>query len=178
MSVVLNTQSAPPADANARLAFQRSFQAVTNRIHASNNIDEIMLEVSSQVCALLNADRLTIYTSGEDRSTIISKVKTGLTSFRDLKLPVAEHSIAGYAAMTCRLVNIKDVYDGAELHAINPNLRFLQEVDRRTGYRSKQMIAAPILDAENGELLGVLQLINNKAGTPFGPLVEESVQEV
>ena len=58
-----------------------------------------MLEVSADVCALFNADRLTIYSMGEDKSSIVSKVKTGLNSFKDLKLPIAEHSIAGYVAL-------------------------------------------------------------------------------
>ena len=56
MSAVLSTQSVPPGDVTSRLAFQKSLQAVTNRIHATNNIDEIMLEVSSEICALFNAD--------------------------------------------------------------------------------------------------------------------------
>jgi len=178
MSAVLTSQAGSSADVNGRLAFQKSLQAVTNRIHATNNIDEIMLEVSGEICTLLNADRLTIYVTGEDRATIVSKLKTGLNSFRDLKLPIAEHSIAGYAAMSKRLINLKDVYDEAELRSHNPNLRFLQEVDRRTGYRSRQMVAAPILDAEKGDLLGVVQFINSKSGAPFGPLVEEGAQEL
>ena len=178
MSAVLSPQSIAPGDMTSRLAFLKSLQAVTNRIHSTNNVDEIMLEVSSDICALFNADRLTIYITAEDKATIISKVKTGLTSFRDLKLPIAEHSIAGYAGMIRRIVNLKDVYDEAELRSHNPNLRFLQEVDKRTGYRTKQMLAAPILDAPAGDLLGVVQLINSKSGHPFAPLAEEGVIEL
>jgi len=161
-----------------RLAFLKSLQTVTNRIHATNNVDEIMLEVSGDICTLFNADRLTIYITAEDKATIISKVKTGLNSFRDLKLPIAEHSIAGYAGMIRRIVNLKDVYDEAELRSHSPNLRFLQEVDKRTGYRTKQMLAAPILDAPAGDLLGVVQIINNKSGQPFAPLAEEGMIEL
>jgi type II secretory ATPase GspE/PulE/Tfp pilus assembly ATPase PilB-like protein len=178
MSAVLNQQSTPPGDVTSRLAFQKSLQAVTNRIHATANVDEIMLEVSGDICTLFNADRLTIYVMGEERATIISKVKTGLNSFRDLKLPIAEHSIAGYAAMSKRLLNLKDVYDEAELRSHNPNLRFLQEVDKRTGYRTKQMLVAPVLDAPASDLLGVVQLINHKSGAPFGPLAEEGMIEL
>jgi type II secretory ATPase GspE/PulE/Tfp pilus assembly ATPase PilB-like protein len=160
------------------LAFQKQLQAVTNKIHATNNIDEIMLEVSADVCALFNADRLTIYSMGEDKQSIVSKVKTGLNSFKDLKLPIAEHSIAGYVALAKKTANIKDVYDENELRALNPNLRFLQEVDKRTGYRTRQMLVAPILEAGTNELIGVIQIINNKAGAPFGALAEEGVGEL
>jgi type II secretory ATPase GspE/PulE/Tfp pilus assembly ATPase PilB-like protein len=178
MSAVLSQQSPAQTDVGARLAFQKQLQAVTNKIHATNNIDEIMLEVSADVCALFNADRLTIYSMGEDRQSIVSKVKTGLNSFKDLKLPIAEHSIAGYVALAKKTANIKDVYDENELRALNGNLRFLQEVDKRTGYRTKQMLVAPILEAGSNELIGVIQIINNKAGIPFGALAEEGVAEL
>src|SRR5262245_44292096 len=178
MSAVLSSHASGHTDVGARLAFQKQLQAVTNKIHATNNIDEIMLEVSADVCALFNADRLTIYSMGEDKQSIISKVKTGLNSFKDLKLPLAEHSIAGYVGMAKKTANLKDVYDENELRALNQNLRFLQEGDKRTGYRTKQMLVAPILEAGSSELLGVIQIINNKAGVPFGALAEEGVNEL
>jgi type II secretory ATPase GspE/PulE/Tfp pilus assembly ATPase PilB-like protein len=178
MSAVLSHHAAPQADVNIRLAFQKQLQAVTNKIHATSNIDEIMLEVSADVCVLFNADRLTIYSLSEDKQAIVSKVKTGLNSFKDLKLPVAEHSIAGFVALAKKTVNLRDVYDEAELKSLNPNLRFLQEVDKRTGYRTKQMLVAPIVDGQNQELIGVIQIINNKAGVPFGVLAEDGVAEL
>jgi len=179
MSAVLShPATATQTDVNIRLAFQKQLQLVTNKIHATSNIDEIMLEVSSDICQLFNADRLTIYSVGEDKQSIVSKVKTGLNSFKDLKLPIAEHSIAGYVALARKLVNIKDVYDDTELKALNPNLRFLQEVDKRTGYRTKQQLVAPIVEQGSSELIGVIQIINNKAGAPFGPLTEEGVTEL
>src|SRR5437870_3445212 len=178
MSAVLSHQATTQSDVAARLAFQKQLQAVTNKIHATNNIDEIMLEVSADICALFNADRLTIYSVGEDKQAIVSKVKTGLNSFKDLKLPIAEHSIAGYVALAKRTVNLKDVYDDGELRALNANLRFLQEVDKRTGYRTKQMLVAPIVEPGTSELIGVIQIINNKTGVPFGGLAEEGVHEL
>jgi len=178
MSAVL--QSPPPSaqDVNIRLTFSKNLQVVTNKIHATSNIDEIMLEVSSDICNLFNADRLTIYTLGEDKQTIVSKVKTGLNSFKDLKLPIAEHSIAGFVALSKKMLNLKDVYDEVELKGHNPNLRFLQEVDKRTGYRTKQMLVAPVIEAGTSELIGVVQIINNKAGVPFSQLSEEGVHEL
>src|SRR5258706_1854751 len=178
MSAVLQTHPGAASDVNSRLTFQKNLQTVTNKIHATSNVDEIMLEVSADICTLFNADRLTIYTVGEDKQTIVSKVKTGLNSFKDLKLPIAEHSIAGYTALAKKAINIRDCYDDAELRGINPNLRFLQEVDKRTGYRTKQQLVAPIMEQATAELIGVIQIINNKAGVPFGPLAEEGVSEL
>ncbi len=185
MSAVLNQASAQGAGAadpasagelGSRLAFFKNLQAVTNKIHATSNIDEIMLELSQDICSLFNADRLTVYALSEDKTSIISKVKTGLNSFKDLKLPIADQSIAGHVALSRKIVNIRDVYDEAELKAVNPNLRFLQEVDKRTGYRTKQMLVGPIADVQTGELLGVVQIINNKAGVPFAAVAEEGIK--
>lgn len=165
-------------DMSLRLEFTKNLNHVTNKIHATSNIDEIMLDVSKDICMLFNADRLTIYVVGEDNASLISKVKTGLNSFKDLKLPIAEQSVAGYAAMHKKLLNIKDVYDESELSAYSSHLRFLQEVDKRTGYRTKQMLVAPIIDTATAELVGVIQVINNKSGVPFTLLVEEGILEL
>jgi len=162
---------------SARLEFTRNLNQVTNKIHATSNIDEIMLDVSKDICALFNADRLTIYVVGDDKASLVSKVKTGLNSFKDLKLPIAEQSIAGYSAAHKKLLNINDVYDAQELAAHSGTLRFLQDVDKRTGYRTKQMLVAPVVD-EDGELVGVMQVINNRAGQPFPAMVEEGVKEL
>jgi len=162
----------------ARLDFTKNLNHVTNKIHATSNIDEIMLDVSKDICNLFNADRLTIYVVGEDRASLISKVKTGLNSFKDLKLPIAEQSIAGFAALNKKMLNLKDVYDEKELATYSPHLRFLQDVDKRTGYRTKQMMVAPIVEASSDDLIGVIQVINNKANQPFSTLVAEGVQEL
>lgn len=155
------------ADITSELNFPKSLQVVISKIHAANDIDEIMLEVSKDICALFNADRLTIYALNEDKSSFISRVKTGFDSFQDLRLPVTENSIVGFAGLQKKVINIEDVYNRSELKQISPLLVFSHEVDKRTGYRTKQMLVAPILNAENQELLGVVQAINNRNNQSF-----------
>jgi len=173
-----NFASGNTGEMSLKLEFTKNLNHVTNKIHATNNIDEIMLDVSKDICLLFNADRLTIYVLGEDNASLISKVKTGLNSFKDLKLPIAEQSVAGYAAMHKKILNITDVYDEKELAGYSSHLRFLQEVDKRTGYRTRQMLVAPILDAGSKDLVGVIQVINNKSGIPFSAMVEEGILEL
>lgn len=177
MSTVYDSkpQSQNLAEITSKLELQKQLQLVTNRIHATTNVDEIMLEVGQEVCHVLGADRLTIYVLSDDRASIISKVKTGLTSFKDLKLPINEQSIAGFVAANRSLINIRDVYDENELRGLSPQLRFLKEVDKRTGYRTKQMLVAPVVDSTTNELMGVVQAINTRSGNPFSPLSEEGM---
>ena len=68
-----------------------------------------MLPVSSDICKLFNDEKLTLYAVNDDRTAIASKVKTGLNSSQDLKLPIGTQSIAGYVAIARRMVNIEDV---------------------------------------------------------------------
>ena len=156
--------------------FYKQLQQVTTKIHATDNIDQIMLEASQDICRLFNADRLTLYAVSEDRQSIVSKVKTGLNTARDLKLPISAQSIAGYVAHAKQMVNIADVYDDEALKKIHPSLTFLKEVDKRSGYRTKQMLVMPILDGE--VLHGVLQVINNKSDLPFGELEIEGASQL
>ncbi len=155
--------------------FFRQLQQVTTRIHDTDNLDQLMLEVSADICKLFNADRMTLYAVNDDRTAIVSKIKTGLTTSQNLKLPISAQSLAGYAALSRRTLNIADVYDDDALRLIHPTLSFLKEVDRRSGYRTKQMMVIPI--SQGDELLGVFQIINNKNDTPFGELeLEGAVQ--
>jgi type II secretory ATPase GspE/PulE/Tfp pilus assembly ATPase PilB-like protein len=156
--------------------FYKQLQHVTARIHETENIEQIMLEASQDICKLFNADRLTLYVVNEDQTAIVSKVKTGLNSSRDLKLPITPQSIAGYAAYSRQLLNLPDVYDDEALKQIHPALTFLKEVDKRSGYRTRQMLVAPILEGK--KLYGVLQVINNKNDQPFGELEVEGVAQL
>ncbi|MCF8168480.1 MAG: Flp pilus assembly complex ATPase component TadA [Rhodoferax sp.] len=156
--------------------FYRQLHQVTARIHETENVEQIMLEASQDICKLLNADRLTLYVVNEDQTAIVSKIKTGLNSSSDLKLPISPQSIAGYVAYSKKSLNIPDVYDEDALKQIHPSLTFLKVVDKRSGYRTRQMLVAPILN--NGNLHGVLQVINNKSDEPFGDLEVDGVAEL
>jgi type II secretory ATPase GspE/PulE/Tfp pilus assembly ATPase PilB-like protein len=161
-----------------KLGFQQRLQTLTNKVHATKNIDEILTDLSAELCGLFFADRLTIYLTSEDKGSIVSKVKTGLHSFKDIKLPINEQSVAGFVAVNKRVLNIKDVYDEAELKAHSPQLNFLKAVDAKTGYRTRQMLVAPIQEAKSRDLIGIIQIINTKNGQSFAQYMEEGVLQL
>ena len=171
MSAVLEPKNTAPRgepNPNARADFAKRLQVISDRALTATTLDDFMADLSKDACELFEADRLTLYTLTDDKSSLISRVKTGLSSFKDLKLPITETSIAGYCAYHKAVFKVNDAYDEVELKKYNPRLHFLKEVDRRTGYRSKQMLLAPVLRAdERPQLLGVLQFINTTTGLPF-----------
>lgn len=160
-------------DVHARLHFFKNLQTITNAIHSTSNIEQIMLDLSQSICELFDCERLTLYSVNYKKNAIESKVKTGLTSFKDFALPISEKSVAGFVAMSKQTVNILNVYDEAELRKHSPKLEFLRRVDQRTGFRTKHMLVGPLIHEQSNELLGVLQLINNRNDCQFPPLLEE-----
>ena len=173
-----HSQALPPDQRGVTFGalFFRQLQQVSTRIHETEDIEQIMLESSTDICKLFNAERLTLYAVSDDESAIVSKVKTGLNTSRDLKLPISAQSIAGFAALSRQMLNIVDVYDEDALKRVHPTLTFLKEVDKRSGYRTKQMLVVPILGG--GTLLGVLQVINNKSDQAFGELEIEGATQL
>ena len=167
----------------SELAFTKKLQAVTNKIHATENLDQIILDVSHDICQLFEAEKITIFIVSDDKSTLISKIKNGLNGADDVHLPISrmaigKQSIVGYVATNKALVNIVDAYDNDELKAISPEITFLKNVDKLTGYRSRQMLAFPIVDPELDELIGAVQLTNTLSGLPFPSMAEHGAMEI
>ncbi len=73
-------------------------------------------------------------------------------------LPVDGHSICGYTASSRQAVNLLDAYDIPATFSFT----FNKSYDRESGYRSRSMLAVPMRN-KNGEVLGVVQLINKRA---------------
>jgi HD-GYP domain-containing protein (c-di-GMP phosphodiesterase class II) len=76
--------------------------------------------------------------------------------FRQFTLPIDTHSLAGYAAATGQILNIKDAY-----RIRNLPFRFNRDFDQKFGYRTKSMLVLPMKNQKD-EVIGVLQLINCK----------------
>ncbi|WP_417067899.1 GspE/PulE family protein [Niveibacterium terrae] len=162
-------------DINRRLAFFKGLQTLTARIHATNNIDEIIFELSTDICSLFAAERITLYVVDEGGQAIVSKVKTGLNAVKTIRLPISERSIAGYVALHKTLVNIHDAYDTEELAKISAGLEFRREVDLRSGFHTRQVLTAPIVGGADERLLGVIQLLNTRDGADFSVIDEEGM---
>ncbi len=100
---------------------------------------------------------------------------------KEFTIPLSTSSVAGAAAVMRRPINIPDVYELAP-PSKKPDLAdrppsdaardtlssdtvalftFDPSFDRKVGYRTKSMIALPMISAED-EVIGVIQLINRK----------------
>jgi len=161
-----------------RALLQKYLPVAIQKLQTNATIEEVLADAAPEIVAAFNADRLTVYGLTDDKLSIVSKIKTGLRSFKDLKLPIGEHSIAGFVALSGKRINVRDAYDKAELATYAQRLRFLGEVDKRTGYRTTQVLAAPLADPDSGDVVGVVQLLNNRAGVPFPAVTEEAIVDL
>ncbi|MBW4523031.1 MAG: GAF domain-containing protein [Scytolyngbya sp. HA4215-MV1] len=79
------------------------------------------------------------------------------TSFKEFAMPLTQNSLAGYVALTGESLMIPDAYD---LPADLP-YQLDRSFDHSISYRTRSVLVLPMQNQE-GETIGVLQLINRK----------------
>lgn len=156
------------AELETKLAYHEKLQQITSRIHSARNLNEIFLQVKDDVLELFDADRITIYGVDAKNNQIFSKYKEG-KEVREIRLPIDSHSLAGYVAFNKRPINIRDAYDEKEISRKTPPMHFDRSWDEKTGYRTRQVLAVPIVYKRGGKTVfgGLIQLINKRSGDVF-----------
>jgi type II secretory ATPase GspE/PulE/Tfp pilus assembly ATPase PilB-like protein len=149
---------------------------IISQINAATNLDQILLDLHKDILSLFDAEDLTLFAFDSEKKEIFSKVPH-VDSVEELRIPITEQSLAGFCAKYLRPVNIVDAYNVTELRTIHPSLVHDNAYDKRTGFRTKQVLTYPIV-ADNKYLMGVLQLLNKKNGIRFTRKDEESVAEI
>jgi len=157
------------------LQFRKKLNFITNKIHASKAIDEILINLSDNILSLFDAERVTIYTVDGAKKELVSRFKTKEES-NEIRFPLNNRSIAGYCGMSSKVINIVNTYDNNELKQKHPELKFDKSWDEKTGYKMRQVLVAPI--KFNKYLLGVIQLINKVTGNHFTLEDQKSATEI
>ena len=159
----------PVADYRAKL------QEIGNRINAARDLDDILIDLKEEITSLFSAERMTIYVIDGVKREMVSRFKTG-DEIAEIRVPVGKDSLAGYSALTHKLLNIENVYDDSELAAIDESLCFDKSWDQKTGYRTRQALVYPIIFQKY--LMGGLQLINRKGGGRFTSEDEKAIADL
>ena len=152
-----------------------SLQNVLNKINAASNINDILLGLIDDINAAFNSERVTIFIVDGIKRELASLVKSG-KDIEKIHVPVNTSSIAGYVAFKQKNINIKNAYDKTEISTIDPNLFFDTSWDIKTGFTTKQVLAAPIIF--KSLLLGVIQIINQKELGYFTDDDEQSIKKL
>jgi type II secretory ATPase GspE/PulE/Tfp pilus assembly ATPase PilB-like protein len=163
-------------DLQQKVAYAEEVKRVTNQIHSAKDLDQIILDLHKDILSIFDAEGLTIYAVDTEKKEIYSKVLQ-LDTVEEIRVQINEQSLVGFTAKFLRPLNIRDAYDKAELAKISPSIIFDGSWDKKTGFKTKQVLTYPIV-AENKYLMGVVQLLNKKTGDRFGKKDEESVAEI
>lgn len=147
-----------------QLEYRKRFMEKINEIHSAANLNDILIQLKDSIAELFHAQRITIYVADTKRNLLVSRVKTG-AEIQQIQVPIDSNSISGYCAFSGKIVNIRNAYDSHELTMINSNLRFDDRWDKKTGFRTTQVLCVPMKFSQ--VLIGIIQLINTKDGTPF-----------
>ncbi len=131
--------------------------------------------MKDDITSLFEVERITVYVVDAKKHQLVSRFKSG-RDIEEIRIPISTHSIAGWCALKNKIINIKDAYNPKELAAIDPDLRFDERWDIKTGFKTRQILARSI-DFRN-HLLGVIQLMNRKTGKSFVKIDEQSLAEV
>ena len=169
------TVQAASSSVERELEYRKKLSAITNQINSAESIPHILMTLKDKILELLDAERLTIYAVDTKNQELYSLQKIGDVP-KEIRVPKSFASITGFTALARKTINVKDAYDAAELAKFHPNLRFDQRWDKQTGFRTKAVLAVPIVFEKY--LLGVLQLINRRHGPVFTAQDEDTAEEI
>ncbi|HJR78385.1 MAG TPA: GspE/PulE family protein [Nitrospiraceae bacterium] len=163
-------------DQQQKAEFAEHVKRIKNQIQTASDIDQILLDLHRDILSLFDAEDLTLFAVDTEKKEIFSKVPH-LDTVQEVRIPITEQSLAGFCAKYLRPVNIADAYNLVELSAVHPSLLHDAAYDKKTGFKTKQVLTYPIV-ADNKYLMGVIQLLNKKSGGRFTRKDEESVAEI
>jgi sigma-B regulation protein RsbU (phosphoserine phosphatase) len=122
--------------------------------NSSLDLEEVLGKILDVAKTLTGAERGTLYLVDEKTDEIWSLIAQGMEK-QEIRLPRGR-GIAGHVAKTGDIVNIPDAY---------ADRRFDPAVDKRTGFRTRNILTLPIRN-KAAKIIATLQLLNKAAG-PF-----------
>ena len=134
---------------------------VARAMTAERHLRTLLGTINDAAAGVAEADRCSIFVVDRERGELWTPVAHGTGEIR-IALGAG---IAGAVAATGTPVRVPDAYADA---------RFNPEVDAATGYRTRNILAVPMLNTR-GEPAGVIQALNRRDGD-FGDEDEELLQ--
>lgn len=123
---------------------------ITRRMAAAVDLDALLELIVHRSMELMGAERATLFLYDQASDELVSRVAADAG---EIRFPAGK-GIAGATIQGGKTINVPDVLDDP---------RFNPEVDRKTGFRTRNILSVPLSDHE-GKLVGVLQVLNKRRG--------------
>ncbi len=133
----------------------RSTLKIASKLSMAEDAAPLLEQIAHEATRLLNCDRSSIFLWDKERNEVEARPALGVKG-ASLRLPFGE-GIVGETLKTGQAICVDDAYDDP---------RFNQEVDRKSGYRTRNLICVPLRDASNN-VVGAFEGINHNENRPF-----------
>lgn len=133
-----------------RIADLSRLLEVSRHLGATIELDPLLAGIEDAALDVLRCERASVFLLDKTSGELFSKVATG---DREIRFP-ATRGIAGESARRMAVVNVPDAYTDP---------RFNRAIDQATGFRTRSILTLP-MTGHDGELMGVLQLLNKTDG--------------
>ncbi len=127
---------------------------INQAIAAETDMNILLKVIAEETKSAIQADRCSVFLYDRKNEELWSKVALGMES-QEIRFP-ANKGLAGHVVQTGETINIKDAYSDA---------RFNPEIDKQTGYKTKNILCMPIKNLKH-EIIGAFQVLNKFEG-PF-----------
>ena len=138
---------------------KRILYELTTAFTPELSADEVISRMVMTVKIALKVDRVGLFVLSEDKRSMVLKVSERA---KGIRLPV--RGLAGAVVQTNLPINIADAYQDS---------RFDATMDRRTGYRTRQVLGVPLKHPLTEEAIGLLQVNNRLDGSADGFSAEQ-----
>ncbi|XP_051965932.1 cGMP-dependent 3',5'-cyclic phosphodiesterase-like, partial [Xyrauchen texanus] len=164
-STVLTSTLAFQKEQKLKFECQALLQVAKNLFTHLDDVSVLLQEIIAEARNLSNAEICSVFLLDRVSHELVAKVFDGgvvSDDEKEFRIP-ADQGIAGHVATTGKILNIKDAYS----HPL-----FYRGVDDSTGFRTRNILCFPIKD-ENGEVIGVAELVNKTNGPWFNRFDED-----
>lgn len=151
----------------------REFEHFLRAIELINNealetlLEQILEAFTLKIGKILQADRTTIFLVDEEKQQLWAKIAQGdAGKAPEIRIPI-DKGIAGHVATTGECLNIPDAYS----HPL-----FNKEVDKQTGYHTRNILCMPIFN-KHERVVAVVQLLNKHGDLTFDAADEQHFRE-
>ena len=137
---------------NEKLRLSELLLRVSRNIAGLSNLKEILFAIIEETVTEIGADRGTLFLNDPLTGELYSRVAQGELT-REIRI-LNTSGIAGAIFHSGK---------GEIIHDVQSDERFNSSIDEQTGYRTKNIICAPIRTVRN-DIIGVIQILNKKKG--------------
>ncbi|MFO0869624.1 MAG: sigma 54-interacting transcriptional regulator [Pirellulales bacterium] len=130
----------------------RTLLEISGKLHGERDVGSLLARIASEAARLLDAELASLFLLDETKRVLWSRVS--LDANQELRF-AADQGIAGETLRTGQVICVQDA---------SHDPRFFPGVDAATGFRTRNLLALPVLNLR-GERVGVFEVLNKRHGT-------------